>query len=66
MRHKGREGTSHADIWGKAFQAEGSARRRVLRWDHAHCVGGKAQRLAFQGREQKLEEPGWWGLGVGE
>lgn len=37
---KVREGFSDEDLGDRAFRAEGLARTRVLRWDHAHPVGG--------------------------
>lgn len=33
QRSEGKEGGSHVDIWGKVFQAEGTARVKAPRWE---------------------------------
>lgn len=33
-RGSGSKGVGHADKWGKAFQAEGTAWTEALRWEH--------------------------------
>lgn len=38
QRSEGNEGGSHVDIWGKVFQAEGTASAKTLRWVCAAIV----------------------------